>query len=347
MKKIVFTGGGTGGHIFPNIALMEQLKNKYEMYYIGSKNSMEEKIISENYPFYPINSVKFKRNLSPSNLLIPFKLIKCINKAKETLKKIKPDLIFSKGGYVSLPVVFAGKQLNIPCLTHESDLTMGLANKLMAKKCQYVLTSFDKASLQVKNGIYCGSPIRRQFLSVKKSDFYSNYPKQNSKPNLFVFAGSLGSKTINSYVFENIHKLTQLYNVFHIVGKGNKKQINIQDYHQFEFYSNIQELLIGADVVVSRGGSNSLFEILFLKKPCLIIPLPKKVSRGDQILNAQYFFNKKLANVLYEENYSSEQFLNSIITTLNNANNYLNNIKNIKICGNEEIFDIIEKTIIK
>lgn len=347
MKKILFTGGGTGGHIYPNLALMDLLKEKYDLVYIGSKNGMEQKIVEKDYKFYPITTVKLKRSLSVKNLLIPFKLISGISQAKKILKKEKPDLIFSKGGFVSVPVVIAGYMLKIPCITHESDITMGLANKLIKNKCKYVLTSFEQTSNSCKNGIYTGSPIRKEIVNANINNFNLKYRVNNNKPNILIFGGSLGSKTINEHIFNNISILTKKYNIYHIVGKNKSKKIDAPNYFQYEFVKNIEDLSIGVDLVITRGGSNALFELLTLKKPMLIIPLSKKESRGDQILNADYFKEKKLANVLYEENLSCLNLLNAIEQTLNNKEEFIKNAKNFNAYGNDNIIKIIEYTIKK
>lgn len=340
MKKILFTGGGTGGHIYPNLAIMDLLKNRYEIIYVGLKNSLEEKLISNQYRFYSISAVKFVRALTPKNLLIPFKLIKSVNECKNIIKKEKPDLIFSKGGFVSLPVVIAGSKLNIPCLTHESDFSMGLANKLISKKCKYVLTSFKETSEKVKNGVYTGSPIRKEILNANL--LTKSIKLNKNKKTLLIMCGSLGSKTINNYVLKNLDSLLKTYNVLHIVGKGNLQNIKKQDYYEIEYSNEIQNLITASDVVISRGGSNSLFELLALKKPTLIIPLSKAQSRGDQILNANYFYNLNVANKLYEEDFDTTNLLNKVNETLLNKDKYLNNLKNISTCGNDNIIKIID-----
>lgn len=345
MKKIVFTGGGTGGHIYPNLAIMNLLKNEYEIVYIGLKNSLEEKLVAKNFKFYSISAVKFVRSLTLKNLLIPFKLFKSIKECKEILKKEKPDIIFSKGGFVSLPVVLAGSKLNIPCLTHESDFTIGLANKLMSKKCKYVLTSFEKTSKQVKNGLYVGSPIRKEILSVNKNNLKTHLKLNPNKKTLLVMCGSLGSKTINQKIIENLDNLTNTFNVIHITGKGNFKGLSCKDYFEIEYSNNIEDLIYLSDVIISRGGSNALFELLSLQKPILIIPLSKAQSRGDQILNADYFYNLKVANRIYEEQLDNINLTNELIKTLKNKQTYLNNLKNLSICGNDNIISIIKQTI--
>lgn len=345
MKKIIFTGGGTGGHIYPNLALMNDLKNKYQIIYIGSKNSMEKKLVKDNYKFYGIDTVKFVRSLSLKNLLIPFKLFSSIKQAKKILKQEKPDLIFSKGGFVSLPVVLAGNKLGIPCITHESDLSLGLANKLIKNKCKYVCTSFDKVAKSLKNGIHTGSPIRKEIFNANKTYFSKQFPIKNNKPNLLIFGGSLGSKVINNIVFENIGELCKDYNIFHIVGKNNTKKINEKDYYQFEYVNNIENLFAGADIIITRGGSNALFEILCIKKPMLIIPLSKQASRGDQIENAKYFYENGFANILYEEDLSIDNLQNAIKTTLKNKDSYIQNMSKATAYGNKNIINLIDKTI--
>ena len=345
MKKILFTGGGTGGHIYPNLAIMDLLKNEYEIVYIGLNNSLEEMLISKDYKFYGISAVKFVRSLTLKNLLIPFKLIKSISECKKILKKEKPDLIFSKGGFVSLPVVLAGHKLNIPCLTHESDFTLGLANKIMSKKCKYVLTSFENTSKQVKNGLYVGSPIRKEILNVNKNTLKTHLNLNPDKKTLLIMCGSLGSKTINQKIAENLDNLTNKFNVIHITGKGNFKGLKHQDYFEIEYSNNIEDLIYLSDVIISRGGSNALFELLSLKKPILIIPLSKAQSRGDQILNADYFYNLKVANRIYEEDLDNINLATELINTLNNKQTYINNLKNLSICGNDNILNVIKQTI--
>lgn len=342
MKKIVFTGGGTGGHIYPNLALMELLKDKYKLAYIGSKDSMEEKIVSKNYDFKSITTVKLRRSLSLKNLLIPFKLIKGISEAKKLLKKEKPDLVFSKGGYVSVPVIIAAHKLNIPCITHESDLSLGLANKINSKSCGYVCTSFDITAKNCKNGVFTGSPIRKSILNIQ--NLQSNY-KNNNKPNLLIVGGSLGSTTINNVITQNLDELLKIFNIYHIVGKGNLRSIKKDNYHELEYSSEIDKLYSNADLIITRGGSNALFEIIAIKKPMLIIPLSKKASRGDQILNAEYFYNKKIANMLLEEKINNKTLIDKILETLNNKEIYINNMKKFNACGNDKIIKLIEKTI--
>lgn len=345
-KKIVLTGGGTAGHITPHLALLPHLKKDYDCFYIGSKDGMEKQMISPLMPYYEIETTKLRRSLSLKNLLIPFKLLKGVCEAKRILKKIKPDVIFSKGGFVAVPVVIAGKQLKIPVITHESDYTLGLANKLIYKKCKYICTSFDVTAKNLKNGIYTGSPVRSEILNGNKQNIYKNYAFDSSKKNLLIIGGSLGSQKINQAVFDSIHDLIAKFNILHIVGKGNKNnQINKKGYEQVEFLQNVGDAFDFADVVVTRGGANVLFELLALKKPMLIIPLGKQESRGDQIVNANYFLNHGFANVLIEEDLTPKTLLEQINATLNQANDLRKNMQNGFVDGTRTIVKLINKTV--
>lgn len=343
-KKIVLTGGGTAGHITPHLAIMPYLKKDFEFAYIGSKNSMEQNMMEKLMPFYSIQTTKLKRKMDLSNLLIPFKLIKGVCQAKKLLKQIKPNIIFSKGGFVAVPVVIAGHMLKIPVITHESDLTLGLANKLIKNKCAYVCTSFDVTTKKLKNGIYTGSPIREQIFNGNKQNIYKKYNFDPSKKNVLFIGGSLGSAKINCTVFGTLDQLTKQYNVLHIVGKNNsKKDVKFPNYTQLEFINNVEDAFDFADVVITRGGANVLFELLAIKKPMLIIPLGKGESRGDQILNANYFKQKGYANVLMEEDLNSTTLLAQIKNTFKNSKTLINQMNLSKTNGAKEIANLIKK----
>lgn len=344
MKSIVFTGGGTAGHIMPNLAIIDQLKN-YKIYYFGS-NGLEKDIISKynNIEFIEIPSVKFIRSLTLKNLLIPIKLIRCIKKCKDKLKEIKPALIFSKGGYVSIPVCLAGAQLKINILTHESDITIGLANKLIAKKAKHLCCSFKETALKYKkNAIHTGSPIRNKIYKGKKSTIIERHKITNNRPIITIIGGSLGASAINTIIWDSIDKLTSKYNIIHIVGKNKlNKKINKPNYFQLEFVDDIENYFQASDLIISRAGSNTIFELLSLKKPMLLIPLPKTQSRGDQILNAENFHNNKLANLLYQEDLSTDNLLNKIEETYKNKLNYLKSIEKYKNPnGNNKLLELI------
>ena len=339
--NIVLTGGGTAGHIIPNLALIDDLKKSFDnIYYIGSNKLNEQKLVEEyNITYYAIDAPKLIRKITFKNLNIPLKLLKSIKHCKKILKELNADIIFSKGGYVSLPVILAGKQLNIKIILHESDTSLGLANKIASRYATKVCTSFD-LKLNNKKFIYTGSPIRKDFLNPKKINFFNN-----NKPTLLVIGGSQGSTYINDFIYNNIDKIISKYNVIHICGPNKTRVINIPNYKQIEFSNDIATLINSSDIVLTRGGSNALFEIAFLNKPMIIVPLSTKSSRGEQMQNANYFLQNNLATVM--NNLEIENFLYIV----NNEIKYKDKIKSlqnnqIKKRGNQNIINIIKENII-
>ena len=340
----------------PNLALANELKNNFELYYIGSENGMEKGLAEkENIKYYSVTCTKLRRSLSFSNLLIPFKLISGKNQAVKLLKKLKPDLVFSKGGYVALPVAMAAHKLKIPILTHESDLTLGLANKIAAKYSTYTLTSFPETAQSVKNGLYSGAPIRKSLFvgrddpgapHLQKLDgaLRSSRPTtfDKTKPVILVIGGSLGAVKINEIIRENLDALLKDYNVFHICGKNNLKEISKKGYHQVEFLHNMEAAFSICDIAISRAGSNTLFELLALKIPSVLIPLSKAASRGDQILNAEYFYKKNIFEMIRQEGLTFDILKKRLDLIYKNRLNYIKNMKNSGlITGNEKIIKII------
>ena len=310
MKKIILTGGGTAGHVIPNLALIPRLKAFDEIHYIGSVGGMEEGLVRENAPqvvYHSIPCVKFVRSLSLKNLAIPFGLIKSVNAAKEILKEVQPDVIFSKGGYVGLPVCFAAKR--IPVVLHESDLKLGLANKLALSKCDKILTSFET---DLKKAVRTGAPLREEIYRGNRLKALSECGLCETLPYLLVTGGSKGAKAINETVFESIDALTERFNVIHLVGKGNANGLKRPGYYQKEFASDMADWLALCDFALCRGGANTLFELAALGVPALIIPLPKTVSRGDQIDNALYFNRHYGTKILFQEDMSKETLIDAL-----------------------------------
>lgn len=347
MKKIVFTGGGSAGHIMPNIALIEEL-NGYDIYYLGT-NGMEKNILSKykNVKFVEIPAVKFKRTFDLKNLLIPYKLIKSTNYCKKKLQEINPDIIFSKGGYVSIPVCFAGSKLDIPVLTHESDLTVGLANKIIAKKSRYLCCSFKETADKFgKNAYFTGSPIRASIRKGNKDIVFNRHSITPQKPIILIVGGSLGATAINETIWQNIQSLTKHYIIIHIVGNGklNNELQNTKDYYQLEFAKDIENYFSASDLVISRAGSNTIFELLALAKPMILIPLSKNASRGDQILNAKNFKNNGFANVILQEDLNYKTLEQTINQTLKNSNSHISKMKSSnKNIGNKKIIELIKE----
>ena len=345
-KTIVLTGGGTAGHIMPNLALLPEISKYYDkVYYLGSKNSMEEKIIKnyKNITFISIPTTKLVRALTLKNLAMPFKLIKSICKTKKIIKSINPDVIFCKGGFVSVPVAIAGKMCKIPVVSHESDYSMGLANKIILKFAKAMCTSFEDTSKSSKKCVFTGCPIRQDIFLGNKNNLFLKANFDSKKPIVLFFGGSLGALKINQAVIASIHELLKRYNVLHITGKNNKTPIKSKDYFQTEFTDSIQDYFECADIVVCRGGANSLFELLALKKPMLIIPLSKAESRGDQIENAKYFVKKGYAKALFEENLNSQTLILSLQDIEKNLKSFKNNLNLSSQNSNKKIVEIINK----
>ena len=344
MKKIVLTGGGTAGHVYPALALLPYLSD-YEIHFIGS-NGIEKEILKDykNIKFYEIPAVKLVRSLTLKNFLIPFKLISSIKKAKRILREIDPDIIFSKGGFVSVPVVYAGKRLKIKVISHESDLSMGLANKINLKFCDVMCTAFKETSSVSKKCVYTGQPLRKEILQKGNPLFKEKFPTK--KPVLLVIGGSLGANFLNEIVINNLFALTKKFNIIHITGKNFGKKINDKSYLSMPFSQNIQDVYASCDIALSRAGSGAINELLASSIPSLLIPLSKKCSRGDQIENAVLFEKKGLARVLMEEDANKESLINALEKLLKDSGKIKDNMKKSgenNAC--EKIVGIINKLI--
>ncbi|MEA4973870.1 MAG: undecaprenyldiphospho-muramoylpentapeptide beta-N-acetylglucosaminyltransferase [Candidatus Metalachnospira sp.] len=309
MKKIVLTGGGTAGHVTPNIALIRELKKAgWEISYIGTETGIEHELIArEGIPYYSVRSGKLRRYLSKENIKDAFRVIAGISDAKKVLKQIKPDVIFSKGGFVAVPVVIAGGRLGIPVVIHESDITPGLANKLSMPHAKTVCTTFPETLKYIKGGkgVYTGSPIRKELFESNRAQGLNMCGFTADKPVILSMGGSLGAVKINNALRKALPSLLRDFQVVHLCGKGNVDEslTNMKGYKQFEYVNEeLKNIFAAADVIISRSGSNSISEFLALKKPSLLIPLSTNASRGDQILNADSFNKQGFSKVLKEEN---------------------------------------------
>ncbi|KAA0550061.1 undecaprenyldiphospho-muramoylpentapeptide beta-N-acetylglucosaminyltransferase [Bacillus sp. BGMRC 2118] len=330
-KKIVFTGGGSAGHVILNLALIPHFqKEGWDVSYIGSKSGIERDLISKvnDVTYYAIETGKLRRYFDWKNLKDPFNVLKGTYQAFRILKKIKPNVIFSKGGFVSVPVIVAGKLNRVPSIIHESDVTPGLANKIaipLATKLCVTFKDTEKYIKEKEKVVHTGAIVREEILKGDSTKGLRDLHFTNRKPVLLIMGGSLGSKRINEMIRANLEDLLKMFQIVHICGKGNSRHsLHQPGYKQFEYLTDeLPDVLAMTDVVVTRAGSNSIFEFLALKKPMLLIPLTKEQSRGDQIINAESFRKAGYAEVLQEEELTQEKFLKTVQNIYNDRDRYV------------------------
>lgn len=334
MKKIVLTGGGTAGHVTPNIALIPELqKQGYEVHYIGSYDGIEKKLIEKlNIPYYGISSGKLRRYIDLKNLSDPFKVIKGLAQARRLLGKIKPDVVFSKGGFASVPVVLAAKSKKIPCIIHESDMTPGLANKICIPCAQRVCTNFPETlkHLPAEKAVLTGSPIRAELFNGNKEKGLKFCGFDDSKPVILIIGGSLGAVAVNNAVRAILPQLLEKFQIIHLCGKGKLDESlkDVKGYVQFEYiHDELSDLMAASDIFISRAGANAICEILALRKPNILIPLSAQASRGDQILNAASFEKQGYSIVIQEEDITNEKLLAAVNDAYTNKDKYITAMK--------------------
>lgn len=319
MKKIILTGGGTAGHVTPNIALLPALrKADFDISYIGSYKGIERNLIEEqDIPYYPISSGKLRRYFDVQNFTDPFRVLKGYGQARRLIKKLKPDVIFSKGGFVSVPVVLAAKAKGVPVIIHESDMTPGLANKIAMRGATKICCNFPEtlAHLPQDKAVLTGSPIREELLNGNKASALSFLGFSDDKPILLIMGGSIGSVFINNAIRGALDNLLKSFQIVHLCGKGNLDSTldGCKGYRQFEYISDeLPDLFAAADLVVSRAGANAICELLALRKPNILIPLSRNASRGDQILNAESFEKQGYSYVMEEETVTEKTLSDAI-----------------------------------
>ncbi|WP_103869972.1 undecaprenyldiphospho-muramoylpentapeptide beta-N-acetylglucosaminyltransferase [Butyrivibrio sp. Su6] len=333
MKKIVLTGGGSAGHVTPNIALIPALKKAgYEIYYIGSYNGIEKKLIEDyNIPYFGIATGKLRRYFDPKNFSDPFRVLKGFTEAVKLLKRIKPDVVFSKGGFVSVPVVRAAGALKIPYLVHESDMTPGLANKLSMSGAKKICCNFPETMrlLPADKAVLTGTPIREELGLGDKEVGKELCGFEDDKPVLMVIGGSLGAQSVNETVRYALPRLLPYFNVVHICGKEkmDNLKLTVPGYKQFEYVKNeLKDIFAMADIVVSRAGANSICELLALKKPNILIPLSTKSSRGDQMLNARSFEQQGFSLVIDNDDLDEDILVETIEDLYKNREKFIENM---------------------
>ena len=346
MKKIVLTGGGTAGHVTPNLALLPHLREKgCEISYIGSYDGIEKSLVeAAGVPYYGISSGKLRRYFDPKNFSDPFKVLKGFFEARKLLKNLKPDVVFSKGGFVSVPVVLAAKTRHIPCIIHESDITPGLANKICIPMAEKVCANFPETMkyLPEDKAVLTGSPIREELFRGNKIAGLDFCGFTANKPVIMIVGGSTGAAALNEAVRNLLPTLLRDYQIIHLCGKGKaaEEYNTAEGYRQFEYISKeMKDLFAAADLVISRAGANSICELLALRKPHILVPLSAAASRGDQILNAESFEHQGFSYVLQEENLTNDTLLRAIHHVMEHRQNYIDTMEKSKL--NEAITTVL------
>lgn len=330
--KIVFTGGGTAGHVMPNVALIRRLLSEgWDISYIGSKDGMEKDIIDkiDDVKFYGIHCGKLRRYFDIKNLSDPFRVIKGIREAKKIIKGIEPDAVFSKGGYVSLPVVVAAGK--VPVVSHESDYSPGLANRLAEPFCDKVCVTFEDTVPMIKHhkGVFTGTPIRPELYRGNREAGLKFTGLSGEKPILLIMGGSSGALHMNELIRNTLDLLLDTFDIIHLCGKGKVEESFVRPgYIQYAYISEeLPDLFAISDVVISRSGANAIFELLALNKPSVLIPLPLSASRGDQILNAKYFERKGYAVMADQDAVKPEELSKMVHEVYENREAFIKNMQ--------------------
>lgn len=318
MKKIILTGGGTAGHVSPNLALLPHLLEKgYEVHYLGTKDGIERDMMTQpGVAYHAIHAGKLRRYFDLKNFSDPLNVLLGAGESLSLIRKIKPDVLFSKGGFVSVPVVWAASRCGVPVLCHESDITPGLANRICARYAQKVCTTFKEcADALGSKGVWTGTPLRASLFRGTREKGLALTGFSGKKPVLLVMGGSQGARAVNMALREALHPLTKRYDIIHLCGKGHRDEAleDTSGYWQAEFLSDtLPDVLAAADMVLSRAGANALSEFGALHKPMLLIPLPLSSSRGDQIQNAESFCVRGIAAVLYQEDLTADSLIAAV-----------------------------------
>lgn len=353
MKHIVLTGGGTAGHVTPNIAMIPRLKELgYKISYIGSYEGIEKKLIEElGIPYYGISSGKLRRYFDVKNFTDPFRVLKGFMEAKKLMKELKPDVVFSKGGFVTVPVVIAAGRRKIPTFIHESDMTPGLANKICIPFATKVCCNFPEtiSNLPKDKAVLTGTPIRQELLTGSKEKGLSFTGLSPDKPVILIIGGSLGATAVNEAVRSILPQLLEEFQVVHLCGKG-KLDENLKStkgYVQYEYIKKeLADLFALADIVISRAGANAICELSALNKPNLLIPLSARASRGDQILNARSFEHLGYSKVLEEEEITKDSLLDAVHDLYENRESYITAMSSSKQKDSIElIVQLFEKSV--
>ena len=350
MKKILLTGGGTAGHVMPHLALLPYLKDKdYEVAYIGSYYGIERTLIEKvGMPYYGISSGKLRRYFDWKNFTDLFRITLGVLQAIYRIRRLKPDVVFSKGGFVTVPVVIGAYLNHVPVVVHESDMTPGLANKIALRFAKKICTTFEPTLkyLPKKKAVFTGAPIRKDVLEGNRDKGFKFTLLDSTKPTVLLTGGSLGAKALNRALRESLPTLTKDFNIIHLCGKGNLDQdlLNTDGYRQYEFIGDeLPDLFAMTDYVISRAGSNTITELLALKVPHILIPLPASQSRGDQIVNAKVFEDAGYSMVVEEEDLTAEKLIATVHSLQANREQYVHAMEQADSAnGTLNILEVIE-----
>lgn len=349
MKKIVLTGGGTAGHVTPNIALLPALREAgYEVYYIGSYNGIEKSLIeAENIPYYGIATGKFRRYFDWKNLSDPFRVLKGIGEARKIIRKIDPDILFSKGGFVAVPVVLAANKCHVPVIIHESDMTPGLANRICLKYARKICCNFPETLSHVPEGtgVVTGTPIRDELKKGSAAKGFAFTGLDSNKPVILVMGGSQGAVRVNNCVRAALPELLKKYQVVHLCGKGHLDESlkDTEGYRQYEYIrEELPDLYAMCSLMISRAGANAICEISTLAIPNLLIPLGSDASRGDQILNARSFEKQGFSMDLEESGLTEKALVDKVNQLYENRDQYISAMKHSQ---HTDSIDVIMKLI--
>lgn len=351
-KSIIFTGGGTTGHVSVNLAIVPKfIEDGWKVYYIGSKKGIEKQLIAQidGIQYLTIDTGKLRRYVDWENVTDAFRVVSGIFQSYSLIKKIKPNIIFSKGGFVSPPVAIGGWLNNVPVVLHESDLTPGLANKMSMPFVRKVCITFDSSKKYVpKEKVhYIGAIIRDSLKLGTKERGLKFLGFSKEKPVILIMGGSLGARHLNLAIRTNLKSLLSEFQLVHICGKGNiESSIKVDGYKQIEYLNDeLADVIAASELVVSRAGSNAIFEFLYFRKPMVLVPLPKASSRGDQILNAQEFKSKGYCEIVADVDIDKSIFVNTIYKVFNDKNKYIEAMKKTKISNNlKELYSLIRNT---
>lgn len=351
MRKIVLTGGGTMGHVTPHLAIIPSLlKAGYDIHYVGTANGMEAPKMQsvEGVTYHAVKSGKLRRYFSWQNFTDPFRVIAGAFQSAHLMGKLKPDVVFSKGGFVAVPVVVGAWFHRIPVLCHESDLTPGLANKLCKPFAKRFATTFPECAEALgPKAEMTGTPLRPELFSGSRERGLQFLGFDGSKPVLLMMGGSSGAQAVNAALRAALSGLTVTFDVAHICGKGNLDASldGTPGYTQVEFLdADLPDVLACTDMVLSRAGANALCEFQALGRPMLLVPYPKGAGRGDQILNAQSLQKRGLCHVLYQEDMTGETLEKAIIDTWNDRDTLTGNLRNAPPAdGSARVLELIEE----